>query len=60
MGIREAANYRKICEQTAYRLVLQGKIPGLKLSGRWKIKKDHLDKMLDEILNVKLSELNNR
>ena len=60
MDIREVASYLKIKEQTAYGLVQQGKIPGVKLGGQWKIKKDHLDRMFDEILNAKLAELNNR
>ena len=57
MGIREVANYLKIKEQTIYRLVQQGKIPALKIGGQWKIKKEHLDRLFDEILNAKLKEL---
>ena len=60
MCIKEVANYLRIKEQTAYRLVQQGKLPGLKIGGQWKIKKDHLDKMFDEILDAKLNELNIR
>ncbi len=60
MGIKEVANYLKVTEQTVYRLVQRGKIPGLKIGGQWKIKKEHLDKMFDEILDAKLSELNGR
>jgi excisionase family DNA binding protein len=60
MDIKEVASYLKIKEQTAYRLVQKGKIPGVKLGGQWKIKKDHLDKMFDEVLNAKLAELKNR
>ena len=57
MGIKEVASYLKIKEQTVYRLLQQGKLPGLKLGGQWKVKKDHLDRMFDEILNEKLKEL---
>jgi excisionase family DNA binding protein len=57
MGIKEVASYLKIKEQTVYRLVQEGKIPALKIGGQWKIKKDHLDRMFDEILMEKLREL---
>lgn len=57
MDIKEVANYLKIKEQTVYRLVQQRKIPALKIGGQWKIKKEHLDRMFDEILNEKLREL---
>jgi excisionase family DNA binding protein len=57
MGIKEVASYLKIKEQTVYRLLQQGKLPGLKLGGQWKVKQDHLDRMFDEILNEKLKEL---
>lgn len=57
MDIKEVATYLKIKEQTVYRLVQQKKIPALKIGGQWKIKKEHLDRMFDEILNEKLREL---
>jgi excisionase family DNA binding protein len=57
MGIKEVASYLKIKEQTVYRLLQQGKLPGLKLGGQWKVKQDHLDRMFDEILNEKLKDL---
>lgn len=57
MSIKEVAGYLKIKEQTIYRLLQQGKLPGLKLGGQWKVKKDHLDRMFDEILNEKLKEI---
>ncbi len=57
MDIKEVADYLKIKEQTVYRLAQQGKIPALKIGGQWKLKKEHLDRMFDEILNEKLKEL---
>ena len=59
MSIKDVAGYLKIKEQTVYRLVQQGKIPGLKLGGSWKVKRDHLDRMFDEILTEKLNALKN-
>ncbi|MCD6100206.1 MAG: helix-turn-helix domain-containing protein, partial [Candidatus Marinimicrobia bacterium] len=55
--IKEVANYLKIKEQTVYRLVQQGKIPALKIGGQWKIKKEHIDRLFDEILAEKLKEI---
>lgn len=57
MGIKEAANYLKIKEQTIYRLVQNGTIPALKLGGQWKMKQEHIDRMFDEILAEKLNAL---
>ncbi len=57
MDIKDVANYLKIKEQTVYRLAQNGKIPALKIGGQWKVKKEHLDRMFDEILNEKLKEL---
>ena len=35
MTIREVADYLKLTEKTAYRLVAEGKNPGFKGSNRW-------------------------
>ncbi len=57
MDIKEVAGYLKIKEQTVYRLAQNGKIPALKIGGQWKVKKEHLDRMFDEILSEKLREM---
>jgi len=57
MDIKEVSAYLKIKEQTVYRLAQTGKIPALKIGGQWKVKKEHLDKMFDEILKEKLNEI---
>ncbi|MBO8130482.1 MAG: helix-turn-helix domain-containing protein [Candidatus Marinimicrobia bacterium] len=57
MSVKEVANYLKIKEQTVYRLVQQGKIPALKIGGQWKIKKEHIDRLFEEILSEKLREI---
>lgn len=58
MSVKETANYLNIKKQTVYRLVNNKKIPALKIGGQWKIKKSHLDKMFDQILQEKLDDLN--
>ncbi len=57
MDIKDVSTYLKIKEQTVYRLAQTGKIPAIKIGGQWKVKKEHLDKMFDEILKEKLNEL---
>ena len=57
MDIKDVAGYLKIKEQTVYRLAQNGKIPALKIGGQWKVKKEHLDRMFDEILSEKLREM---
>ena len=57
LGIREVAGYLNMKEQTVYRLVQQRKIPALKIGGQWKAKKEHIDKMFDELLQEKLNEV---
>ena len=55
--IKEVADYLNMKEQTVYRLVQQRKIPALKIGGQWKAKKEHIDKMFDELLQEKLNEV---
>jgi len=57
MGIKEVSRYLDIKEQTVYRLAKQGKLPALKIGGQWKIKKQHLDSLFDQILTMKLKEV---
>lgn len=57
MDIKEVSRYLKIKEQTVYHLAQQGKIPALKIGGQWKIKKEHIDLLFDEILKEKLKNV---
>lgn len=57
IGIKEVADYLNMKEQTVYRLVQKGKIPALKFGGTWKVRKDHLESMFDQILQEKMLEL---
>lgn len=55
MNIKEVAQFLQVKEQTVYRLVQTGKIPALKIGGQWKVKKSHLDKMFDNMLDKAIS-----
>jgi len=57
MDIKEVSSYLKIKEQTVYHLAQQGKIPALKIGGQWKVKKEHIDMLFDEILNEKIKNV---
>jgi excisionase family DNA binding protein len=43
---REAADYLSVHVRTIYRLVKNGDIPGRKVGGSWRFKKDALDEWL--------------
>jgi excisionase family DNA binding protein len=43
--IRGAAEYLHIKKWTLYRLAKKGKVPGIKVGGQWRFKKDVLDSM---------------
>jgi excisionase family DNA binding protein len=43
MDIAEAASYLNIKKGTLYRLVKKGQIPGTKIGGQWRFKRERLD-----------------
>ena len=57
MGLRETAEYLNIKEQTAYKLLQKNKLPALKIGGQWKVKKEHLDRMFDDMLQNSLDNM---
>jgi len=46
MTPREAAEYLSVHVRTIYRLAKQGEIPGRKVGGSWRFKKDALDEWI--------------
>ena len=44
--IREVADYLKIAEKTAYKLVLEGVIPGFKVGGSWRFRRDEIERWI--------------
>ena len=48
MTPREAAEYLSVHVRTIYRLAKHGDIPGRKIGGSWRFKKDTLDSWLSE------------
>lgn len=50
---REAADYLSVHVRTIYRLVKNGDIPGRKVGGSWRFKKEALDQWLSGRDNLK-------
>lgn len=47
LTIKEVAEYLKLTEKTTYRLAADGKIPGFKLGGSWRFKRNDLDEWIN-------------
>ncbi|WP_277588490.1 methylation-associated defense system helix-turn-helix domain-containing protein MAD1 [Pseudomonas chlororaphis] len=47
MTLKEVAEYLKLAEKTAYRLAAEGKIPGFKVGGSWRFKKEAIESWID-------------
>ena len=45
MDIGEAASYLNIKKGTLYRLAKAGQIPGTKIGGQWRFKRERLDEL---------------
>ncbi|HIF9430023.1 TPA: methylation-associated defense system helix-turn-helix domain-containing protein MAD1 [Photobacterium damselae] len=43
LTLKEVAAYLKLAEKTAYRLASEGKLPGFKVGGSWRFKREDLD-----------------
>ncbi len=52
LTIKEVAVYLKLTEKTAYRLVGGNKLPGFKVGGSWRFRKDALDQWTRDNTNT--------
>ncbi|ENC9883718.1 TPA: helix-turn-helix domain-containing protein [Pseudomonas aeruginosa] len=48
MTLKEVAEYLKLAEKTAYRLVADGTIPGFKVGGSWRFRKAVIEDWIDQ------------
>ncbi len=53
MTIREVADYLRLAEKTAYRYASEGKIPGFKVGGAWRFRRDEIEKLTKNELQEK-------
>jgi len=47
MTIQEVAAYLKLKEKTAYRLAADGTIPGFKVGGSWRFRRNEIETWID-------------
>jgi len=48
LTLKEVAAYLKLAEKTAYKLAAADKLPGFKLGGSWRFKKEDIDQWIEE------------
>lgn len=48
LTIKEVAEYLKLTEKTAYRLAAEGKLPGFKVGGAWRFKREDLEAWIEK------------
>lgn len=47
MTVKELSSYLKINEKTIYKLAKLGKLPGIKIGGMWRFKKETVDNWIN-------------
>lgn len=48
LTLKEVAAYLKLAEKTAYKLTAAGKLPGFKVGGSWRFKREDIDRWIEE------------
>lgn len=48
LTLREVAEYLKLTEKTAYRLAAEGKLPGFKVGGSWRFKRQDVAAWIED------------
>lgn len=48
LTLKEVAEYLKLAEKTAYRLAAEGKLPGFKVGGSWRFKKEDIQTWIEK------------
>ena len=48
LTLKEVAAYLKLTEKTAYRLASDGKLPGFKVGGSWRFKREDLESWIEK------------
>ncbi|MBU2862526.1 helix-turn-helix domain-containing protein [Reinekea forsetii] len=56
LTLKEVADYLKLAEKTAYRLASEGKLPGFKVGGSWRFKREDIERWITQ----KKSEAGNK
>lgn len=48
LTLKEVAAYLKLAEKTAYRLAAEGKLPGFKVGGSWRFRREDVESWIAE------------
>lgn len=48
LTLKEVAAYLKLADKTAYKLAAEGKLPGFKVGGSWRFKKEDIEQWIEE------------
>ena len=48
LTIKQVAEYLQLSEKTAYRLAGEGKLPGFKVGGSWRFKREDIESWIKE------------
>jgi excisionase family DNA binding protein len=48
LTLKEVAEYLKLAEKTAYRLAQKGKLPGFKVGGSWRFKREDIEAWINK------------
>ena len=48
LTLKEVAEYLKLADKTAYRLAAEGKLPGFKVGGSWRFKREDVLLWIEE------------
>lgn len=48
LTLKEVAAYLKLAEKTAYKLAAEGKLPGFKVGGSWRFKREDVLKWIED------------
>lgn len=48
MTVQEVAEYLNVDPKTVYRMVNRGELPGFKVSGTWRFRREDIDRWIDD------------
>lgn len=48
LTLKEVAEYLKLAEKTAYRLAAEDKLPGFKVGGSWRFKREDIESWIEK------------
>ena len=57
--LKEVAQYLKLSEKTAYRLSAEGRLPGFKMGGSWRIRSEDVESSINDQKAVVYGALDN-